>query len=353
MLMEISPFIASLPKAELHLHLEGTVTPETLSELSRRHNTPLPVENNRYAPDPNSARELSVADVEQLYRYTDFPGFLLAFKAVTERLRTPEDYELITYRMMQQLHAQNVLHAEVFVSVGVVLWRGQDFAPLFAGMERGRLRGEQDFDVSLLWIFDAVRHFPVEEAAKVVDLAIHYREHPLGQPSVVGIGIGGDETRAEAKLFHDVYRHAAKHGLHLTAHAGETVGPESIFAALNIGAERIGHGLHAEADRELMEILAERQVPIEVCISSNVRTGCCRRLEDHPVRRMFDQGLMITLNSDDPSMFQTTLNQEYQLAHEVFHFTEDQLREVARNSFEASFLPAEKKIFYLSKVDNL
>ncbi|MEO6119671.1 MAG: adenosine deaminase, partial [Terriglobales bacterium] len=168
--MQISPFIAALPKAELHLHLEGTVTPETLSELSRRHTTPLPIQNNRYAPDPNSARALSLADVDTLYRYTDFPGFLLAFKAVTERLRTAEDYELITYRMMQQLHAQNVLHAEVFVSVGVVLWRGQEFAPLFAGMERGRLRGEEDFGISLLWIFDAVRHFPVEEAAKVVEL---------------------------------------------------------------------------------------------------------------------------------------------------------------------------------------
>lgn len=350
--MHISPFIAKLPKAELHLHLEGTVTPQTLSELSRRHTTPLPIENNRYATNPDSARELTVADVEQLYRYTDFQGFLMAFKAVTERLRTADDYELITYRMMEQLAAQNVLHAEVFVSVGVVLWRGQDFAPLFSGMERGRLRAERHFGVSLLWIFDAVRHFGADEAAKVVDLAIHYREHPLGEPSVVGFGIGGDEARAEAKHFADVYRHAAKHGLHLTAHAGETVGPESIFAALNIGAERIGHGLHAEEDRELMEVLAERQVPIEVCISSNVRTGCCRRLEDHPARRMFDHGLMLTLNSDDPAMFQTTLNHEYQLAQDIFHFTEDHLRELARNSFEASFLPAEKKLQFLSVIDS-
>lgn len=351
--MQTSPFIQGLPKAELHLHLEGTVTPLTLSELSRRHNTPLPIENNRYAVNPDSARELAIADVEELYRYTDFTGFLMAFKAVTERLRTADDYELITYRMMEQLHAQNVLHAEVFVSVGVVLWRGQDFAPLFEGMERGRIRGERDFGLSLLWIFDAVRHFGADEASKVVNLALRFRERPIADTSVIGVGIGGDEVRAEAKLFHEIYRHAAKHGLRLTAHAGETVGPESIFSALNIGAERIGHGLHAEEDRELMEILAERQVPVEVCISSNVRTGCCRRLEDHPVRRMFDQGLMITLNSDDPTMFQTSLNQEYQIAQDTFHFTDDQLREVARNSFEASFLPAEKKLEFLNKVDSL
>ncbi|HUR37115.1 MAG TPA: adenosine deaminase family protein, partial [Terriglobales bacterium] len=237
-------------------------------------------------------------------------------------------------------------------SVGVVLWRGQDFAPLFAGMERGRIRGQRDFGISLLWIFDAVRHFGADEAAKVVELAIQFRQQSAAAPSVIGFGIGGDEVRAEAKLFHDVYLHAAENGLHLTAHAGETVGPESIFAALNIGAQRIGHGLHAEEDGELMEVLAERQVPIEVCISSNVRTGCCRRIEDHPVRRMFDHGLMVTLNSDDPTMFQTSLNQEYQLAYDVFHFTEDQLRELARNSFEASFLPAEKKLQFLATIDN-
>lgn len=345
--MPISPFVARLPKAELHLHLEGTVTPQTLSELSHRHTTPLPIENNRYTADPNSARAFSVAEVEELYRYSDFPGFLMAFKAVTERLRTPEDYEFVTYRMMEQLHTQNVLHAEVFVSVGVVLWRGQDFAPLFAGMERGRARGERDFGISILWIFDAVRHFGADEAAKVVDLALHFREQ-----NVVAIGIGGDEARAEAKLFEAVYRHARENGLHLTAHAGETVGPESIFAALNIGAERIGHGLHAEEDRELMEILAERQIPVEICISSNVRTGCCRTLHDHPVRRMFDHGLMLTLNTDDPAMFQTTLNHEYQVAQDVFHFTDDHLLELARNSFEASFLPAEKKLQFLSIIDS-
>lgn len=346
--MTISPFIAKLPKAELHLHLEGTVAPQTLSELSRRHTTPLPVENNRYKPDPASALPLSPDNVERLYQYSDFQGFLLAFKAVTERLRTPEDYELVTFKMMEQLHADNVLHAEVYVSVGVVHWRGQEFTPLFAGMERGRARGEREFGVSVLWIFDAVRHFPVEEARMVVDRAIE-----LQKQNVVGIGIGGDERGGAADLFHAIYRNAEANGLRLTAHAGETLGPESIFAALNIGAERIGHGLRAIEDPELMDILAERQIPIEVCISSNVRTGCCPRLEDHPVKRMFDAGLMITLNTDDPAMFQTSLNREYQLAQDVFGFTNDQLREIARNSFEASFLPAEKKLQFLAIADNL
>ncbi len=156
-------------------------------------------------------------------------------------MRTAEDYELVTYRMMQKLHAQNVLHAEVYISAGVVQWRGQEFAPLFEGAERGRQRGEREFGMSLYWIFDAVRHFGVEEARRVVDEAIRFKER-----NVVGIGIGGDERRAGPEQFREVYEHAAQHGLRLTVHAGETVGAESIWGALReLKADRIGHGLHA------------------------------------------------------------------------------------------------------------
>src|SRR5437588_95743 len=192
-----SVFILKLPKAELHLHLEGSVQPAILAELSRRHPTPLPplpAENNRYRPDPKSGELLDEEAVRQLYDYKDFQGFLLAFKAVTERMRTPEDYELVTYELMRQLRAENVLHAEVYVSVGVVHWRGQEFTPLFMGMERGRERGAREFGVSLLWIFDAVRHFGVAEAQRVVELASQLREAQIlkrQESSIVGIGIGG------------------------------------------------------------------------------------------------------------------------------------------------------------------
>jgi aminodeoxyfutalosine deaminase len=139
--------------------------------------------------------------------------------------------------------------------------------------------------------------------------------------------------------------------LRLTAHAGEYAGPESIWGALNLGAERIGHGLTLYQDPELMDELATRQIPIEICMTSNLRTGCCAKLSDHPVRRYFDHGLMITLNSDDPAMFGTSLSQEYELAQTEFAFTDEHLRELARNSFEASFLPAEKKIAFLNLLD--
>lgn len=352
----INRFILSLPKAELHLHLEGTVSPQTLSELSLKHNTPMSGVNNRYAADPTSGDPLTVADVERLYQYTNFQGFLMAFKAVTERLRDPEDYELIVYRMMQQLHAENVLHAEVYVSVGVIHWRGQEIDPIFAGMERGRIAGERDFGVSLLWIFDAVRNFGADEALLVIEKAAEIRQEQMqrsGESSVVGIGIGGDENRGAAEIFRQGYRYASSKGLRLTAHAGESAGPGSIWGALNIGAERLGHALNAIQDADLMEHLAEKQIPVEICITSNLRTGCCARIDDHPVKKMFDAGVMITLNSDDPAMFGTSLAREYQLAQEAFGFTDDQLREIARNSFEASFLGAEKKLGFLAICDRV
>src|SRR6202000_1126200 len=162
------------------------------------------------------------------------------------------------------------------------------------------------------------RHFGVEEAARVFHKAAEMRsEHP----SIIGIGIGGDARRTGAELLRDLYAQARQAGLRLTAHAGETVGPEGIWGALNIGAERIGHGLSAQYDTELMEVLAERQVPIEICMTSNVRTGSCTSLAEHPLRRYFDSGLMVTLNSDDPTLFGSDLLGEYRLAGNDFHFT--------------------------------
>src|SRR5437764_5884516 len=201
-----SAFILGLPKAELHLHLEGSVDPVTLLELRKQR-----------------GRNSSLAEVEQLYRYVDFPGFLLAFKAVTDDLQNGGDYELTAYRLMQKLKSENVLHAEVYVSVGVCLWRKLDFEAIFNGLERGRERGERDFGVSLLWIFDAVRQFGSEPAQKVFELAAKYRER-----NVVGVGVGGDEQKAPPDVFREQYAYAAAQTLRLTAHAGDGPGPESI-----------------------------------------------------------------------------------------------------------------------------
>jgi adenosine deaminase/aminodeoxyfutalosine deaminase len=333
--MESAAFIRRLPKAELHLHLEGTVTPETLVELSTRHD----------------ASPLDLDRARVLYHYTDFTGFLMAFKAVTEHLQTPDDYELITWRMLERLASQGIVHAEVYVSVGVIyFWNRSEFEPLFAGMERARLRAETELGISLYWIFDAVRHFGPEAAVRVFHKAAELRPQ---YPSIIGIGIGGDERRVGAEPFRDLFAEARDAGLRLTAHAGETAGPENIWGALNIGAERLGHALSAIHDEDLMDLLAERQVPLEICVISNLRTGSCPHLEDHPLRRYFDSGLMVTLNSDDPALFSSDLLDEYVNARKHFAFTEEHLRELAANSIEASFLPAERKVTLLRAIDSL
>ena len=326
-------WLRGLPKAELHLHLEGSITPETLVELSQA----------------NDAIPLTLDAAKQVYSYTDFPSFLMSFKAVTQRLHTAADYETITYAMLRDLAAQGIRHAEAYISIGILYnFARLDVDEVMAAIERGRVRGEKDFGISLLWIIDAVRHFGLEECARVFRKAAELQHQ---YPSVVGIGIGGDEARGPAQDFRELYAEAKAAGLHLTCHAGESTGPQSIWAALNIGAERIGHALTAQQDLDLIEVLAQRQIPLELNITSNLRTGCCPALLEHPARRYFEEGLMVTLNSDDPPFFGATLLDEYLLAHTEFELSLDQLREIAANSIEASFLKPERKLALLSDVE--
>jgi len=335
--IDIPEWLRKLPKVELHLHLEGSTDPETLVALSRRHD----------------ATPLTLAEARQLYTYRDFAGFLDSYKAMSERLKTPEDYELITYNMVRSLAAQGVVHAEVYISFGILyFWHKVEVEPYVEAIERGRVRGERDFGTTVYWLIDAVRHFGAEEAMRVFRKAAELRAQ---YPSIVGIGIGGDETRGPASLFKEHYAEAREAGLRLTAHAGESGGPvdgpASIWAAINIGAERIGHGLAAQYDPQLIETLAEKQIPIEINVTSNIRTGCCASFADHPLRRYFDQGLMVTLNSDDPPMFGSDLLGEYVLAQEEYGFSLEQMRELAANAVEASFLPPTRKLALLQQVE--
>ena len=333
---DISDFIRRLPKAELHLHLEGTILPATLVELSARHD----------------AQPLTLADAEALYRFTDFTGFLDAFRAVSKQLIGPEDYELAAWRMIEHLAAQGVVHAEVFVAVGVIyLWRKDDpgaFEPIFAGLERARERGERELGISLYWIFDAVRHFTVEEAERVFRKAAELRP---AHPSIIGIGLGGDERRCGSADFAALYAQAAQAGLRLTNHAGETTGPEAIREALAIGSERIGHALSAGLDFYLLQDLKEREIPLELNLTSNVRTGVCPSYTAHPLRKYFDAGLLVTLNSDDPAFFGSDLSNEYLLAHTEQGFTRVELRQLAANSIRASFLPEVEKTEWIFRID--
>jgi aminodeoxyfutalosine deaminase len=326
-------WLRGLPKVELHLHLEGTILPATLLELSQRHD----------------AEPLTVEAAKQLYIYENFLGFMDSFKAVSSRLKGPDDYELITYNMIRELARQGVVHAEVYISFGIIYyWKNAEVEPYMEAIERGRVRGEQDFGTTVFWLIDAVRHFGPDEGAKVFRKAAELRAL---YPSIVGIGIGGDEARGSADLFRDSYAEARAAGLRLTAHAGETIGPESIWAAINIGAERVGHALSARLDGELMDVLAAKQIPLELNVTSNIRTGCCPSFEVHPVKEYFDAGLMVTINSDDPPMFGSNLLEEYCLVRERYGFSLDQMRELAANAVEASFLEPERKIALMQAVE--
>ena len=335
--MDIEDFIRRLPKAELHLHLEGTILPSTLVELSTRHD----------------AEPLTQAQAEALYHFTDFTGFMEAFKAVTRQLAQPEDYELAAWRMMQRLAAQGIVHAEVYISVGVIyLWRNHDpavFEPIFAGLERARLRAHRELGLSLYWIFDAVRHFTVPEAERVFRKAAELRPQ---YPSIIGIGLGGDERKTGSAPFRALYAEAASAGLRLTNHAGETTGPEAIWEALSIGSERIGHALSAIQDPALLQELKTRSIPMELNPTSNIRTGVCPSFAAHPLRQYFDQQLLVTLNSDDPAFFGSDIANEYLLAHSVQGFTPHELRHLAANSIRASFLPETEKASWLSQIDS-
>jgi adenosine deaminase/aminodeoxyfutalosine deaminase len=318
----------ALPKAELHLHLEGTIEPATVVELAARHGD-----------------VLTEAEALSRYRYADFRGFLDAFKWVHSFLRNPADFALITRRMAEKLLSQNVVYAEVFFSVGLLHRRGQDVEASFRAIhdagEEAKKRGLQ-----LRWIFDATRQFGPDAAMDVARWAAR-----LNDADVVGFGIGGDELSVPAREFRAVYEYVAAQGLHRHIHAGEVGGPQSVRDAIEfLHVERIGHGIGVLHDASLIESLASAQVPLEICPTSNLCTGALARqrnnpgaqLEDHPLRELCRRGLMVTLASDDPAMFHTSLNAEYDAGLRL-GLTLDEMVRIAAGGFAVAFLPSEDK----------
>ena len=298
--------MARMELAELHVHLEGSIEPETLREI-----------------DPTLTEEEIAANTT----YSDFAGFIASYVWVNRKLRTPEHYAIAARRLFENLEAQQVVYAEVTLSAGVVLWKQQDLAAVFDALAREAARAP----LTVRWILDATRQWGVDAARPVFEFAAARQSE-----GVVAIGLGGFEEQGPEKWFRDLYLQARERGLRLTCHAGETSGPESIWDALEIGSERIGHGIRAVEDLRLMEYLRERKIPLEVCITSNVRTGAAPSLEQHPIRKLFDAGVPIILNTDDPALFGCTLRSEYELAARKFGLPASEL---AANAFRYAFRP--------------
>jgi adenosine deaminase len=323
--MTSDPFperILSLPKAELHLHLEGSMQPSTVRALTARHGT-----------------HTTEDEVRRRYSCTDFLGFLDAFKWVSSFLRDPEDYALIVDHLAAQLLAQNVVYAEVTLSVGVMLLRKQSPEKNFAAI----LRAAEPFEsrgLRLFWVFDAVRQFGADAALQVLNAARN-----CASSKIVAFGIGGDEMSLPAEEFRRVYDRAGEFSLCKLIHAGEIGGPENIRQAVELlGVHRIGHGIAAIHDPALMDLLADRRIPIEICPESNLRTGALARqlnraevsLSDHPLPKLFRHGIPIVLSTDDPAMFHTDLAREYRNAHSM-GLSEPELSALAQMSFTHSF----------------
>jgi aminodeoxyfutalosine deaminase len=317
-----------LPKAEIHLHLEGSIRPETAVELAGRHG-------------------LSVTrdEVAARYDYSNFAGFIEAFKWVTSFLREPDDYRLIAQRLAEELIRQNVVYAEITVSAGVMVRRMQNVDANFEAI----CEVAQSVPFTRLrtgWIFDATRQFGADAAMKVARWAAK-----LQKSGVIAFGMGGDELALPAASFRAAFDYARNAGLRIVCHAGEIGGPESVREAVEIlGAERVGHGIALMRDPALTESLAARKIAVETCLTSNLSTGALAKqtgrtessLADHPLPKFLERGLAVTLSTDDPAMFHTDLLTEYSKAASL-GLSNDQLLSLAEQSFAAAFLPAAEK----------
>lgn len=327
--------IAGLPKAELHLHLEGSLQPQTLRDLAQR----------KGRADSEVERWI-LARERQQYRYSNFMDFIEAFKFAALLLETPEDYALAAVRLMEWLSEQNVKYAEITLAAGVVLWKQQPLDRVYEAIRAATLEAAGPLGLRINWIFDAVWQFGPDPAREVVRWAGRYRT-----AGVVAFGMGGDEARGPAGLFADVYREARDAGLHTVAHAGETTGPARVRQAVELlKVERIGHGLAAGRDPEVCALLRDRAIPLEGCPGSNLAMGLIPNYRDYPLPAFLDAGVIMTLNSDDPALFGTSLTQELSQAAEAFSLTAQQVAALSGNAVRAAFLPEEEKQPLLAQI---
>ncbi|MDQ3485263.1 MAG: adenosine deaminase [Actinomycetota bacterium] len=312
-------WIAALPKAELHVHHVGSASPRIVAELAQRHgDTPVPKN-----PD-------AVADY---FQFTDFAHFIVVYLSVVDLVRTADDVRTLTYEIARDMTSQSIRYAELTCTPYTSLVAGVAAEEFCEAIEDARVAAERDFGVVLRWCFDIPGEFGIPAADETIRIATELRPDGL-----VSFGLGGPEIGVARPQFEPHFDRARAAGLHSVPHAGETTGPETIWDALRVlKAERIGHGTSAIHDGSLVEHLVERQIPLEVCPTSNVATRAVPALDQHPIKQLYAAGVVVTVNSDDPPMFGTSLNQEYAVAADLLDLDEPGLADLARTAVEASF----------------
>jgi adenosine deaminase len=323
--MDLSIFAQCMPKAELHVHLEGSILPQTLLELAQRNHVSLPADDE--------------AGLEMLYRFRDFSQFLDTYLLITKCLRTADDYRMIAYEYGRECARQNIRYSEVtFTILTNTSLTGLSWQEILHGLNAGREQAHIDFGVWWQWVFDIVRNEP-DTQREVLDITLAARD--LG---VIALGLGGQEAGFPPELFVDTFTRAESEHLHRVPHAGEISGPQSVWSAIKLlHAERVGHGVRSIEDTGLIEYLATNAIPLEICPSSNICLKVYPDFAHHPLRKLWDVGLLLTIGSDDPPMFGTDLNNEYQVLINEFDFTHSELEQISLNAIHASFLSQGEK----------
>ncbi|MFD3699540.1 adenosine deaminase [Streptomyces sp. NPDC058646] len=330
---DLHPFIAGLPKAELHVHHVGSASPRIVAELASRH------PDSKVPTDPEA-----LADY---FTFTDFAHFIEVYLSVVDLVRTPEDVRLLTYEVARDMARQNIRYAELTITPYSSTRRGIEEKAFMEAIEDARRAAETELGVILRWCFDIPGEAGLEAAEETTRLAVDLRPEGL-----VSFGLGGPEIGVPRPQFKPYFDRARAAGLHSVPHSGETTGPESVWDAIReLGAERIGHGTSAAQDPELLAYLAEHRIALEVCPTSNIATRAVADLDEHPVKEMVAAGVLVTINSDDPPMFGSDLNNEYAVAARLLGLDERGLAQLAKNAVEASFLDEAGKAGLSAEID--
>ena len=331
--MTVTPeFIAGLPKAELHVHHVGSASPRIVSELAARH--------------PEAGVPSDLDELTKYFTFRDFAHFIEVYLSVVDLIRDPEDVRILTYEVASEMAAQNIRYAEMTVTPYTSVVRGIAPQAFVEAIEDARVAALRDHGIELRWIFDIPGELGLDGAEGTTAVAL---EH--GPSSLIGFGLGGPEIGVPRPQFKPYFDRARAAGLHSVPHAGETTGPQTIWDAINdLGAERIGHGTSAPQDPELLTYLVEHGIALEVCPTSNLATGAVASLDDHPIRDMVSAGVHVTVNSDDPPMFATSLNKEYEVAARLLDLDETGVADLSEAAVHASFMDGAAKAKLLAEI---